>query len=29
MGGITHCGFMLKKDGVSMVWRKLWFEVKG
>ena len=29
MGGITHAGFMYKKDGVSMVWRKLWFEVKG
>ena len=29
MGGITHAGFMYKKDGISMVWRKLWFEVKG
>ena len=29
MGGVQHAGHMWKKDGVSSVWRKLWFEVKG
>ena len=29
MGGVQHAGHMWKQDGVSSVWRKLWFEVKG
>ena len=29
MVNIKHSGYMYKKDGVSMMWRKLWFEVKG
>jgi hypothetical protein len=29
MVNIKHSGYMFKKDGVSMMWRRLWFEVKG
>ena len=26
---ITYAAYMYKQDGVKLVWRKLWFEVRG